>query len=153
MTLRMELTTDWSYERISAYGPQITAAFQKLEKKFPRDVEVQALFDDVMSGELMLWLIFDDDEFRAVLLTRIEYRPRTKNRVLVGTDLAGDGGLELASLVTVLEEYADQEGLDEVILIGRMGWRKALSKLGYEVSTVNYRKPIVVEPVALEEAA
>src|SRR5690606_29955334 len=43
MTLSIHCTTDWPFEKIAGYGPQITAAFKKLVERFPTDITLKSL--------------------------------------------------------------------------------------------------------------
>lgn len=142
MTLSLHYTGDWPFERVAAYGPQITAAMHKLAQRFPRDVNVPALFDEIISGARQLWLILDDEDFKSFMVSEIKDNPFTGNRSLMITSLAGEGGEELVSLIGDVEAWAAENGIHEVIPAGRKGWGRELAKAGYTLDICLFRKEI-----------
>lgn len=145
MTLSVHCTIDWSYERVAAYGPQITAAMHKLAQRFPKDVSVAALFDEIASGARQLWLILDGDEFKSFMVSEIKNNPFTGNRSLMLTSLAGEGGEEVVSLIGDVEKWAVENEITDVIPVGRLGWKRALEKAGYKMDVCLFRKEIEVK--------
>ncbi len=133
-------TQDWTFERISQYGKNITAAMKKLHEKFPRDGTPESMLHDIMSGMIQLWIALEDGEFRGIVLTDIQTVPATgvKSVRIVGG--AGTGGVRLAHEITAIEEWAWSIGAEDVLPVGREGWKVPLSKLGYVVDRIVYRK-------------
>lgn len=144
--LTIHNTESWDHERVMAYGPQITGAMHKLQARFPHDVSIPDLFQAILSGARQLWLILDGDVFGSFVLTEVRDNPETNHMMVIATDLAGEGGLDVVPLVSGIEEWARKIGADEVRLVGRVGWRKALSKEGYHAGVMTYTKAL--EPLA-----
>lgn len=148
MTLRAHLAREdrgWPFERVAKYGPEITAAMKRLEAEYPKDVAVAPLMGEVVSGARQLWLVLDedkDDAFVSFALTQIKTNDHTGHRMVWVTDLAGAGGIENCPLASDIEEFAREMGATEVVITGRLGWRKALAKEGYEANAMIYRKPL-----------
>lgn len=144
MNLSLHYTGDWPYEQVAKYGPQITESMQKLAKRFPKDVSVPALFDEILSGQRQLWLILDGEEFKSFMLSEIKDNPFTGTRSLMITSLAGEGGVDLVPLIGEVEKWAAENSITDVIPVGREGWRKPLSKMGYKLDVCLFRKEIKV---------
>ena len=142
MTLSIHNTTDWPLEKIVGYGPQITAAFKKLVERFPNDMTLKSVADDVMSGRQQLWLILEGEEFRSFVTTEIKVNDYTGHKTVHLVNLAGEGGTDLVGLISEIEKWAAEQGAKEVIPICRIGFRKALEKLGYRMDVSLYRKEI-----------
>lgn len=142
MTLGIHLTTDWPYERIAQYGKEITAAMKKLAERFPNDITVKALANDVISGKNQLWLILDGEKFVAFVTSEIKINTETGHKTVVLNELAGEGGTDIVQMIEPIEEWARSIGAHSLTPVGRLGWRKALAKQGYEADIVLYRKDL-----------
>lgn len=144
MTLTIHNTTDWPFEKIAPYGPQITAAMKKLVARFPDIMTVASLADDIFSGKNQLWLILDEDEkFVAFVTSEIKITEATGHKTVVLSELAGEGGTDIVPLIGPIEEWARSIGAKDITPVGRLGWRKALAKQGYEADIVLYRKELI----------
>lgn len=140
--MRLVLTQDWPFERLLPYGPMITSAMKKLRARFPDDSTMESMAEEMFSGALQLWLMLDGDDFKGIVLTAIKTIESTGYRAVVVAGLAGEDGVELAPHIATIEAWAAEQGARSVCPIGRPGWKKPLSKLGYEVERVTYRKDI-----------
>lgn len=142
MTIALHNTQDWPADKVMGYGPDLTAAMFKLRDRFPNDISVPVLMQDIVSGARQLWLVLDDEAFVSFVLTEIKTIVATSHKVVVVTDVAGGGGPEQCSLMPTIEEWARDIGAREVRLVGRLGWRKALAREGYQVDLMTYTKAI-----------
>jgi hypothetical protein len=136
------LTTDWPLSRIEKYGKEITAAMKKIVGRFPDDVTLEGLRHELFSGAQQLWLMLDGEKFEAMALTEIRTNEATGNKSIIISDLAGEFGPEMVPFIEKIEEYGRSVGAHDVRPIGRLGWSKALKKLGYAPVTCFYRKAI-----------
>lgn len=142
MTYTIHLTKDWPYERIAQYGPQITQAMKKIAARFPDDVTLERMARRIAQGEEDLWLILDEnEEFAAFVTTEIEITERGRKRLML-LELAGDGGEPLAEMIKPIEEWAAENGIDEICPIGRWGWIRIMKKLGYTPDVVKFKKEL-----------
>ena len=117
MKLDIHLTTEWPFERVAKYGPEITAAMKKLVDRFPNEMTLQSLAEIKVN---------DATGYKTVLLL----------------ELAGDGGIDLVPMIAKVEAWAVSIGAKALTPIGREGWRKPLAKLGYKTDLVLYRKEL-----------
>lgn len=141
--MRIELTTDWSSEKIAPYGRDITKAMHKLVARFPKDMTVEGLAADILSGRNQLWLILDEeDAFKAFVLSEIKIVEATGHKVAMLSELAGEGGVDVVPLIAPIEEWARAEGCKELRPVGRRGWERALKKQGYKADICLYSKEL-----------
>lgn len=141
--MKVELTTDWPYEKMASYGADVTAAMRKLVEKFPHQFTVEALAQDVIEGRNQLWLILDeDDAFKAFVMTEIFTNKATGEKSVLLTEGAGEGGPALAQALPVIEKWAIEQGADSVLPMARRGWEREIAKYGYKPEFVRFRKEL-----------
>ena len=141
MTLNIHLTQDWPIERLEPYGKALTHAMRKLCEKYPDDISVKGMMDEITSGKNQLWLILDEDEeFKAFVTSEITTSDITGKKRVTLCDLGGEGGVDLADLIEPIEDWARSIGAVELDPVGRIGWRKSLAKHGYQPIISRYRK-------------
>ncbi|WP_455478008.1 hypothetical protein V3565_04465 [Bartonella sp. B10] len=139
----IHLTDRWSLEKISLYQADINAAMQKYAKRFPDDVCLATIAQEIATGQTQLWLILKNkSQFSACGITKIEMTHTGKKRVVV-LDLAGEGGLKLVKLIDKVEDWARNIHADEILTIGRYGWAKMLAHHGYSLNLIHYRKVLL----------
>jgi len=142
MTLSIHNTTDWPFDEVAQYGKEITAAMRKLAEKYPNEISVKKMAEDLFSGKNQLWLILDEDRrFVAFVTSEIKVSENGHKTVFLG-ELAGDGGLDLVPMIHPIEEWAKSMGANEMTPLGRDGWRKPLAKAGYRPKFVLYSKDL-----------
>lgn len=137
---KIVLTSCWDKERIAPYLEDIFAAFRRYSERFKHEVTFEQLIEELYSGKKQLWLVLDDDDaFLAAITTQLQYTALGKKRALV-CGCSGKGGLELADHLTVIEAWARENGAFEMEILGRLGWKPALTKKGYGIDMIYYRK-------------
>lgn len=142
MTLSIHLTTDWPFERVARYGKEITAAMRKLVERFPNDLTLESMAEEIIGGKQQLWLILDGEEFKAFVTSEIKINEATGRKSVILMELAGDGGIDLVSLISDIEKWAVEIGAHELTPLGRDGWRKPLAKAGYKPKLTLYSKDL-----------
>lgn len=135
-------TSDWSLEQVSRYGVDITAALRKLVDRFPHDLTMESVRDELFAGTHQLWLLLDDGRFEACALTEVKHNTATDRKSVLLTQLAGEFSADLVPLVEAIEDWARSIGANDVRPVGRLGWRKALAKCGYDPIACYYRKEL-----------
>ncbi|WP_409361056.1 hypothetical protein ACRPOS_007035 [Bartonella heixiaziensis] len=137
------LTERWSWEKIAPYQEDINAALQKYAKRFPDDVCLATIAEEIAAGQAQLWLILKNEtQFSAFAITKIEIT-KTGKKYVVLSDLAGEGGQELVKLIEKVEQWARSINAEEMQMFGRSGWAKMLSHHGYSRHLIHYRKALV----------
>lgn len=142
MTLSIHLTTDWPFERVARYGKEITAAMRKLVERFPNDLTLESMAEEIIGGKQQLWLILDGEEFKAFVTSEIKINEATGRKSVILMELAGDGGIDLVPLISDIEKWAVEIGAHELTPLGRDGWRKPLAKAGYKPKLTLYSKDL-----------
>lgn len=147
MAFQVLNTQDWSFDRLAPYTKDITAAMHKLAERFPYDVDVPTLANEIMSGHRVLWLILDaDNRFVSFCLTCTTVASGTNTKIVTLTSHAGAEGLAcVPDMCRVIEEYAAEQGADMSAAEGRRGWARELAKHGYEEYCVVFRKRLRAE--------
>ncbi|MBX4335271.1 hypothetical protein [Bartonella raoultii] len=139
----VHLTDQWSWEKIAPYQNALNGALRKYAKRFPDDVCLATIAEEIATGKAQLWLILKNKSaFSAFAITKVEKTHTGKKRVLL-SDLAGEGGLELVKLIDKLEEWARKIHAEEIIMLGRIGWAKRLHHHGYSYNLIHYRKVLL----------
>lgn len=142
MTLSIHLTTDWPFEKVAAYGREITAAMKKLVERFPNDLTMESMAEEIISGKQQLWLILEGEEFKAFVTSEIKVNDATGRKTVTLMELAGDGGVDLVPMISDIENWAIEIGAHELTPLGRDGWRKPLAKAGYRPKLTLYSKDL-----------
>lgn len=136
-------TDQWSWEELSRYKEALNAAMQKYARRFPDDVCLGTVAQEIAHGRTQLWLILKEStQLAAFAVTKVERTHTGKKRVVL-LDLAGEGGLKLVPLMDKLEEWARDMKADEVQTVGRSGWAKMLARRGYTINLIHYRKVLL----------
>ncbi|WP_336288148.1 hypothetical protein [Bartonella sp. CB60] len=136
----VHLTNQWSWEKIARYQDAINAAMKKYAQRFPDDVCLETIAQEIATGQAQLWIVLKKNtQFRAFVITKIEMTHTGKKRVVI-LDLAGEGGVKLVKLIDKIEEWAREIHADEMLTVGRSGWAKMLAHHGYSLNLIHYRK-------------
>ncbi|WP_336293985.1 hypothetical protein [Bartonella sp. CB169] len=134
------LTDQWSWEKIARYQGTLNAALKKYAKRFPDDVCLATIAEELATGKAQLWLILKNKtQFSAFAITKVEITLTGKKRVVL-SDLAGEGGLKLVKLINKVEEWAQTINAEEIQMCGRVGWAETLAHHGYSRNLIHYRK-------------
>lgn len=140
--VQVVLTTSWDRTRIASYLEEIIASFCQYVEHFKHEITLQELIEAICSGKKQLWLVLDDEEqFLAALTTQIEQTILGKRRVVI-CECSGQGVLSLVDNLKFIEDWAIENGALEMEILGRLGWKRALSKQGYGVEMIYYRKDL-----------
>lgn len=142
MTLSIHNTTDWEFSKLARYGKEITAAVKKLVERFPNDLTLESVAQEIMAGKQQLWLILEGEEFKAFVTSEIKINEATGHKTVQLMELAGAGGIDLVPMIETIEEWAVSIGAHELTPMGREGWRKPLGRAGYRPKLVLYSKDL-----------
>lgn len=134
-------TSAWSYEQIEPYLPFIAQAFLKMAQRFPEDFCAQQVWQSILQGERLLWLIFKGREPYAFLTTKTTLTVTQKKRLLL-LELAGRGGGELTQILPQIEHWAKTQDIAQIQAVGRMGWRKAMQQAGFTPEIITFEKDL-----------
>lgn len=140
--LSIHNVTHWKLEKIKPYALPLTSLIKKFIVRFEDDISLEDLAKDIATGKQELWFILDKKEaLKGFLTTQLECTHTGKTRLTL-CHLAGEGGVKIAALTTIIEQWAQQFGVDEICAIARPGWKRELVKFGYWPEIIKYRKEI-----------
>ncbi|MET3560731.1 hypothetical protein ABID39_001440 [Bartonella japonica] len=136
------LTTSWDRERMAPYLEEIIACFSEYVERFKDEITLQDLIEAICTGKKQLWLVLDDeDRFLAAVTTQIQQTVLGKKRALI-CECSGKGILDQVDNLKVAEDWARENGASEIEILGRLGWKRALTKQGYGITMLYYRKEL-----------
>ncbi|MDN5249333.1 hypothetical protein [Bartonella sp. TP] len=142
MKYKLYNCSSWSLARLLRYKEQLSQAMEKLARRFPGDIAVLDILQDITSGRHEMWLILDEqEEFIAFLTTELKLTLEGKKRLNL-CQLGGRGGTVLAQFLPQLEQYGRDHGASEICPVGRIGWLRVLGQLGYKPEILKYRKDL-----------
>ncbi len=134
------LTEQWPWEKIAPYQEALNAALKKYVQRFPDDVCLEKIAEEIATGQAQLWLVLKNKiQFSAFAITKVEIT-HTGKKCVVLSDLAGEGGLKLVKLIDEVEKWARTINAEEMHMFGRTGWAKKLDHHGYSRNLIQYRK-------------
>ncbi|WP_144754611.1 MULTISPECIES: hypothetical protein [Bartonella] len=134
------LTQHWSWEKIAPYQEGLNAALKKYAQRFPDDVCLEKIAEEIATGQAQLWLVLKNKtQFSAFAITKVE-STHTGKKCVILSDLAGEGGLKLVKLIDEVEKWARIIKAEEIHMFGRIGWAKRLAHHGYSRNLIQYRK-------------
>lgn len=99
------------------------------------------------SGKLQLWILWDENgekhgnKYYGVVVTEILNRPLQK--CLNIRIMTGRRRQQWQHLISVIEDYAINNGVTMMELIARPGWEKILNNFNYKKSHVVLEKPLI----------
>lgn len=138
MTLTLHDTSKWPAERLD--WPNIAACLKRYADRFPTDATIKSILADLVSGDLRLWVVRDEeDRTVAAVLVAVSTTRTGALRVSIH-GYGGTRGVEAFPLVTEIEDWARSIGADEFEVVGRKGWRRMFERLGYREEAVILRK-------------
>jgi hypothetical protein len=143
LTLSIHLTENWPFERVARYGKEITAAIRKLVERYPNDLTLESVAEEIINGKQQLWLILEGEDFKAFVTSEIKVNEATGRKTVQLMELAGDGGVDLVPMIAEIEKWAIEIGAHELTPLGRDGWRKPLAKAGYRPKLTLYSKELM----------
>ena len=104
------------------------------------ELETEDILDLVTEGRMQLWIVADDKEIIAALVTQIITYPQKK--VLRLVSLAGEDFNKFKHFLDMVQSFAIRKGCTALELWGRKGWKKLLPewKSEYIVYTKDIRE-------------
>ena len=138
MSLTVHNVTDWPAEALD--WPNIMAALATYCEPFPEDVTVESVLMDVVRGRQTLWIVRDGPKTVLVVLIHVGTIEATGWKRATVTGMGGERGIEALPLLPVIEDWARGLGVQEIEVVGRVGWRRALAPQGYAEKVSILRK-------------
>jgi len=103
--------------------------------------KAEDLYNMVVEGDHQLWVAYEGQEFKGVVLTNIMNYPQ--RRLLC---MGFCGGVDLKDwkdpMLKLLQRYAKDVGCDAIEAFGRPGWAKIFENDGYKAEWVTFELPV-----------
>lgn len=95
----------------------------------------------VLSGQMQLWAVHDEQRIYGHVITEIKQYPQCKMLTIQYCAMQ-PGAMELVEdeMQDKAARFAKDVGCVGIEFVGRPGWRKTANKYGYEVQSVMYQK-------------
>ena len=106
----------------------------KLVARFPREVTIKSLAEDIITGKQVLWLILEGDEFRSFVLTEIKHNPATDIKTSFVTSLAGEDGIDAVPLDTMADWVEPMRRFFEAPDLTAIDWLAVLTHWSFFVA-------------------
>jgi hypothetical protein len=145
MGLKIENAHSWSQGRMAAVLPSVRECIQRLVVEFPDEISEEFLLTEAMCGRKQLWIVYDEAHPNTALLAVFT---ELKNYTATGIgfiELMGIGGeriREALPLIEHIETWAEAQGAQSSMIIGRFGWIPLLKDRGYSKKAVILKKPL-----------
>ena len=94
------------------------------------ELETDDILDLVTEGSMQLWIVAENKEIIAALVTQIITYPQ--KRILRLVSLAGEDFDKFKHFLDIVESFAIQKGCTALELWGRKGWKKLLPEWNSE---------------------
>lgn len=122
---------------IPALLPHLNESAQRTRGRATTDDILQM----VLSGQMQLWAVHDEQKIFGHMITEIKVYPRCKVFAVQYCAMQ-PGTLEHAddAMQDVIAKVAKDAGCAGIEFVGRPGWRDTAKKYGYEVQSVMYQK-------------
>lgn len=118
-------------------SPQIEMAIEHSNK----ELTLESIYERLESTEMILLTVMEEGNVMAVLTLEKNHYPSGKITLNVTTTGGADMHLWLDKALGLCESIADQQGCDEIYIIGRAGWSRVLKDKGFDtVHTVLSKK-------------
>ena len=124
---------------IPIHPDNLNQAWKDVEKYVARGIEytdgkysVESIKEAILGQNLILWVVYNDEEKRAQGCVLTEIYDYPLKRCLMIFLLAGDGFDKIVTLLPDLMEYGKGRGCTSLEFYGRSGWEKVLKAHNFE---------------------
>jgi hypothetical protein len=133
--------------KVAGAIPALLEYLQESERWTQGRASVDDILRFVLTGQMLLWAVHEDGTAFGHVITEVKQYPRCK--FLTVQYCAGEPHhMERveAEVFGTLERFAKDAGCVGVEFVGRVGWKKAATRYGYETHSVTYQKLIKEQP-------
>ena len=128
-------------DQIGAVWHEAAPLIRLAQKRIERNAGMADIFESLISGQKMLWLVRTEDKLQAVIVTEIAQHPRRRVwRVLM---IGGSGMSDwLDDGIAAMKKAAQIAGCSAIEADGRLGWAKIAPKVGFKEISRAYEMEI-----------
>lgn len=126
---------------VGAIWPMVQGLIEQALKYSNKEMTLDSVFKKIEDSEMALIVVLENSKVMAALTVENNNFPSGKKVLNITTAGGADMHLWLDQALEVCEEIAAQHGCDELYVIGRSGWSKALKSKGFDtIHTVMSKK-------------
>ena len=109
--------------------------------------DAQFVFESIKENKMQLWVVWDKDKpttidkYYGVVVTEIIQRKLKRSCQMF--IMTGKHRQKWQHLISVLEDFAEEQECQEMELFARPGWQKILQNYNYKRTHVVLEKPII----------
>ena len=128
-------------DQIGAVWHEAAPLIRLAQKRIERNAGMADIFESLISGQKMLWLVRTEDKLQAVIVTEIAQHPRRRVwRVLM---IGGSGMSDwLDDGIAAMKKAAQIAGCSAIEADGRLGWAKIVPQRGFKEISRAYEMEI-----------
>jgi hypothetical protein len=128
-------------DQIGAVWHEAAPLIRLAQKRIERNAGMADIFESLISGQNMLWLVRTEDKLQAVIVTEIAQHPRRRVwRVLM---IGGSGMSDwLDDGIAAMKKAAQIAGCSAIEADGRLGWAKIVPQRGFKEISRAYEMEI-----------
>ena len=125
---------------IEKVWPDVEPFVQRVLDRMDKDTTTEMIKADLLSQDRQLWIVRNNGEIQAVILTMItDYRG---NKVGSITHAAGDDFRAWESSVDPIANFFKVMGCVTMAVIGRRGWKKYLEGRDFQEISTNFERKL-----------
>lgn len=125
---------------LAVWWPRIEQMLQMTPHTW-EGMTIEQFEEDAKNGNIQVWGSGTYEKIELVYFTHLVQMPAAK--VLRAIWCCGEGIEKMASAINAsLEQFAMEHQCTDIDVVGREGWKKILSPLGYEKRAVRFTRPI-----------
>lgn len=136
--IKLYNTSSWNEKKLKPYLGNILIALKKLEGKIPQ-LSAKLLWSDIKSGKKELWIIKNNNEFVAIVLTETRQNHKGQKSLIVH-DYSGTGLNFISEILSKLQQWLKKNNIKYIEIAGRKGWEKILKEEGFKIKEQIYIK-------------
>lgn len=126
---------------VGAIWPMVQGLIEQALKYSNKEMTLDSVFKKIEDSEMALIVVLENSKVMAALTVENNNFPSGKKVLNITTAGGADMHMWLDQALEVCEGIAAQHGCDEIYVIGRSGWSKALKSKGFEtIHTVMSKK-------------
>ena len=128
-------------EKIWLYWEHVSGYIQDSLKYSDDAYNLDSIKDSLIKGIMQLWVILDDKDVCAAVVTQAVSYPNQK--VIEILFIGGSGMSSWLHLINDIKLWSKNLGYDAVQIYGRPGWEKLLDKYGFYKTHVLLRTKLL----------
>ncbi len=131
------------YGSIAGTIPAIMPYLVESAKRSRGRASVDDILRFLFSGEMQLWVVFDDEtkEAHGHFITEFKQYPQCKMLVIQYAAMMPNHMDAIEDLMQkYAEDFAVKAGCNGIEFVGRPGWKKHAEKYGYTAQSVTYQR-------------